>query len=449
MFCASKIEPQISAKLIYAPDESTIWSEEFERELDMEDLLAVVNKVTDTIADGLHAIISPEVKRRIAVVPTGQIEAYDLYNRAQNYQYAYDFGLDDRDLDNAESLYREALKLDSTFALAYAGLGFVNLSRTGFIGQRSIHESQYIDSARHFALRALRFDNDNADAYYLRGYYYAHIGELNKAIADQTKAVSLDPHLVEAYLALGELNRNDPQEAIINIKKGLSLEKDGSLTPSLLAALGNIYFDIGAVDRAEEYFRESVLLQPDYFYGFDRLWALSIARGQFEEALEISDALCVLDDRQCLYSAEMGHFFAGNFDSALVYHDRNDEFMRRRGRRVGPTLNGIFIQMEFGNEDKARELLRKYVVFMEGRQGKNKHLNLAQAYASIGDVRKALIHLKQHEFRNWGRKSYAFHNPAFKSLRDNEEFNDLFAKIEEEIAEIRGRILTLEAAGKL
>jgi TolB-like protein len=71
---------RVSTELIDARRDKTIWADSFDR--DLTDIFAIQGEVAQTIAAKLAATLSPEEKRNIERKPTENLEAYDLYLRA-------------------------------------------------------------------------------------------------------------------------------------------------------------------------------------------------------------------------------------------------------------------------------------------------------------------------------------------------------------------------------
>ena len=90
-------------------------------------------------------------------------------------------------MSNAEGLYRDAISLDSTFALAFVGLGEISQERIGIMN-RSIFGAAYSDSVLYFASKAIANDQNLAEAYSLRGEYYGAQRRIEEAIQDQERA---------------------------------------------------------------------------------------------------------------------------------------------------------------------------------------------------------------------------------------------------------------------
>ena len=62
--------------------------------------------------------LSPQEEKTIARKPTENLEAYDYYLRGRSYARRFD-------LDFALQMFEQAIKLDSNFALAHAGIATI------------------------------------------------------------------------------------------------------------------------------------------------------------------------------------------------------------------------------------------------------------------------------------------------------------------------------------
>src|SRR6266481_5788513 len=71
---------RVSTELVDARNDNTIWADSYDR--DLTDIFAIQSEVAQTIVRKLNATLSPEEKRSIEARPTDNLEAYDLYLRA-------------------------------------------------------------------------------------------------------------------------------------------------------------------------------------------------------------------------------------------------------------------------------------------------------------------------------------------------------------------------------
>jgi serine/threonine protein kinase/Tfp pilus assembly protein PilF len=116
---------RVSTELIDARNDHTIWADSYDR--DLTDIFAIQSEIAQTIASKLTATLSPEEKKRIEAKPTENLEAYDLYLRAEeliaNFRVSTALGSGiEKPLRSAIGFLEEAVRLDPKFTLAYCAL---------------------------------------------------------------------------------------------------------------------------------------------------------------------------------------------------------------------------------------------------------------------------------------------------------------------------------------
>jgi TolB-like protein/Tfp pilus assembly protein PilF len=153
---------RITTKLIDASIDTHLWTEIYERPFG--DIFDIQSDIAKKIASSLGGELSLGKNGMPSRKPTNNLEAYTLYLKGRFFWHQRT----EEDLKMSVMYFNEALKLDSTFALAFAGL---------------------------------------ADAYFIMGYwgwYPRNEGyELSKSLA--YKALSIDDQIAEAHATLGAL----------------------------------------------------------------------------------------------------------------------------------------------------------------------------------------------------------------------------------------------------
>ena len=120
---------RISAQLVDTQTDFPLWSERFDRE--MKDVFEVQDEMARRIAEALRVTLSPEELEALAIKPTENLQAYDLYLRGKRYARRQTR----QDLEFALQMFENAVAIDSSFALAYAAsanacaMFFCNYSR--------------------------------------------------------------------------------------------------------------------------------------------------------------------------------------------------------------------------------------------------------------------------------------------------------------------------------
>ncbi|MFZ0966903.1 MAG: hypothetical protein WAN13_01410, partial [Candidatus Acidiferrales bacterium] len=105
---------RINAQLVDTRTDFPVWSERFDRE--MKDVFEVQDEIARKIAEALRVTLSPQELEALAVKPTENLQAYDLYLRGKRYARRQTR----QDLEFALQMFENAVSMDSSFALAYA-----------------------------------------------------------------------------------------------------------------------------------------------------------------------------------------------------------------------------------------------------------------------------------------------------------------------------------------
>ena len=109
-------EVLLNIKLIDAKTDTPVWSEQYQEEI--SDLFALQRDVAQKIARAIEVVISPASLEQLDRIPTSNMEAYDLYLQAMEFQNTRST----EGYSKAVPLFEKALLLDDEFALAYANL---------------------------------------------------------------------------------------------------------------------------------------------------------------------------------------------------------------------------------------------------------------------------------------------------------------------------------------
>jgi TolB-like protein/tetratricopeptide (TPR) repeat protein len=142
---------RIIVQLINGKTDQNIWTETYNSEF--KDVFVTQSKIAQQIAAALKVKIDPETKSRIEYIPTENTSAYNLYLQARESA-----------LNNGwKELLEKVIQLDSSFAPAYADLGFYWLSRGIFNGD--LNAKQVLDSALPLLRTSIQLDSNLASAH--------------------------------------------------------------------------------------------------------------------------------------------------------------------------------------------------------------------------------------------------------------------------------------------
>jgi len=105
---------RINTQLVDTQTDFPLWSERYDRE--MKDVFEVQDEIARKIAEALRVTLSPQELEALAVKPTENLQAYDLYLRGKRYARRQTR----QDLEFALQMFENAVAMDPSFALAYA-----------------------------------------------------------------------------------------------------------------------------------------------------------------------------------------------------------------------------------------------------------------------------------------------------------------------------------------
>jgi serine/threonine protein kinase/tetratricopeptide (TPR) repeat protein len=193
---------RVNLQLIDAPEDAHLWARTFDVEMAVENLISVQEEVARQVVAAVQAEVRPAELAAIATAPTLEREAYELYLRGRlNYSRSYDSA----DYVMAEELFRRAIEIDSTFALAWSFLAST-AARSYFLHHARTEEKARLAWAA--ARRALELEPDLPQAHFAMGEYYYHVPiDLGRALHEYLTAHRDAPNDDEITAAIGFVKR--------------------------------------------------------------------------------------------------------------------------------------------------------------------------------------------------------------------------------------------------
>jgi TolB-like protein len=154
---------KIRATLIEPKDDNRLWQDEYDRPY--KELINIQADISLQIADKLDAFLSNSELQDIQKIPTTNQEAYELMQKALYFTRAggaYSSQISD--------LALKAIKLDPSYADAYALTGIMTLQNGTFAGSKGMSSSAW--DALPFFDKALELDPNNSLAHFGMGNIY-------------------------------------------------------------------------------------------------------------------------------------------------------------------------------------------------------------------------------------------------------------------------------------
>ena len=187
---------RINAKLIDAGTEHHIWADRFDREL--RDIFALQDDVTRKIVGALKIKLTNVEVERLQNASQANPEAYDVFLRGLKQ-----FRLFTREANSsAAALFAQAIKLDPTFARAYANAAMTNAQTIAF--GWSENRELILNRAVSFGEKALALDPNLPQTHFALSTVYIRLKQPDKAIAAARRAIELDPSFADGYIMLAQ-----------------------------------------------------------------------------------------------------------------------------------------------------------------------------------------------------------------------------------------------------
>ena len=268
---------RITSQLIKIEDGYHLWSEKYDREL--EDIFAIQDEVSLAIVESLKVKLLKTEKSAVVKRHTEDLDAYNLYLKGcyQRNRLTID------SFKEADRYYREALKIDSHYSLAFTGLSDLYV-RKSFWGNVEPHKTY--PKAREAAEKALEIDNCLSEAHDRLGSYYTWY-EWNWIAAEREfkHAIELKPNLAEIHMNYSWLlqvnKRHD--EAIAEMNRAMELDP---LSPFILGFAGSAYYHSHRYKEVLEILQEAILMDPHFFMFHFVLGITYMEMQMLEEAIE-------------------------------------------------------------------------------------------------------------------------------------------------------------------
>lgn len=192
-----KEDVSIRVQVIRAKYEDHVWADEFNGKWD--DIFSIQDEIAFQVARELKTVLSNKEVEQINEQPTVNSEAYNLYLKGRFFWSRRT----EVDLKKSIEYFEQAIELDSTYALAYAGLAdsYFIMSWWGWYPK-----AEGYTKGKEIAQKALSIDNNIAEAHAVLGgistwYDWNWVDAENEL----KQAISINPNFAMAYQYYSEL----------------------------------------------------------------------------------------------------------------------------------------------------------------------------------------------------------------------------------------------------
>jgi eukaryotic-like serine/threonine-protein kinase len=368
----------IGTELVDATDGSRLWGKSYQRPF--QDIFAIQEEIVREISDNLRLTLTVWEKKRLAKRPSENRKAYQLYLKGRFFWNKRT----EESIRKGIEYFRQAVELDPTYALAYAGLAesYMPLGYWGYI-----RPGDAFPKVKAWALKALELDDQLAEAHTPLGVALVFERDLESGEKALRRAIELNPNYPRAHQVYAEVLSwlGEFDAAANEIRQALVLDPLSAILHVVDALIS--YF----ARRYEEVIpkcRKSLEIEPTFPLAHYMLGLVSEELGRFESAVEHLQESLEQEPHNLMIQAELGRAYA-----------------------------------LWGKEAEARNILQAL-----GRINEERYVSaysFAIIYAGLHDRDQALTWLERaNEERSTGM-SWLNVAPAFDALRSDPQFKIL------------------------
>ena len=387
-------EMKIWLQLINARTDENIWSGDFIRE--KRQIFELQTEIAKTLAAELKTTLTPEEIEDIESEPTNNTEAYHAYMKGRFYtnQPHDDF----KHWNQALNSFKEAVDLDSTFALAYAELA---KTYAVFYNLRYDFSDSCLENASIAAKKALEYGNDLPEVHLQIGYYYflAFRDKKNRDLHWDIAAKGM-PDNVDMLRAKYESMKTEGRWKELQEILETGVEKNPNVS-DLFSDLGMVDWFLREYKNADEAFDMALSLNPQgEFPWVGKTYNMWSWKGITKETQQYYKNA---KDQQWYHYMEFWNAAGtGNYQEALqLVNDTINGWIAYNPVYVIPhSLFRAYIYQHLGNITAAEENFRITMQIMEQKaeaapDDSRYHSTLGIACAALGKEQEARIEMEK------------------------------------------------------
>ncbi len=371
---------QVTAQLIEGQTDVHLWAKTYDR--NFQDVLVMQSELAQAIVGEIKPHLTPQEREHLAHARPINPDAYNAfllgaYHANKRNPEALDKGIE---------YFQEAIRIDPSYARAYAGLAEAYIERDIW-GGLGIGKSA--DQVRAATLRALELDAELGEAHALLAHiHFQYDWDWQGTEVEYKRAIDLNPNLAGSYVGyayfLQAMGRDE--EALASARRAVELDP---LSPADITDEGRILYRARQYENAIALYKRALELDPSYLPALSRIAEAYEQLGKFDEAL------------------------------ASVQKLLQDTTDRRVGQRP---LARIYARM--GRRREAMEIVR--TIEKDGAFGGDEFA-LASIYSALGDRDHAIAALERG-VQQRSLLAFVFTDPQLDPLRSDPRFQRLLRR---------------------
>ncbi|GIL40577.1 adenylate cyclase [Rhodospirillales bacterium TMPK1] len=295
-----------------------VWAERFDQKLD--DAFLVLDEIGNRIVASIASEVETNERNLAILKPPNSLTAWEAHHRGLWHMYRFNKA----DNQRAQHFFEMAVRLDPTFARAYAGLSFTHF-QSAFQGWAD--RKAEIDLAYDTAGRSMLIDDRDPAAHWAVGRALWLRGQYDDSVDKLKQAIDLSPNFALGHYALAfvQSQAGDPTAAILSSDHSRHLSPFDPLIFAMLGARALALVRLGQFEEAADWAAKAAA-RPNAHAQIHAIAACSLAlAGRTDEARL---QLATIHKTQPRYSSD-------DFFTALKFDADGERLFREGARRVG------------------------------------------------------------------------------------------------------------------
>ena len=271
---------RITAQLVDASNGANLWADRFDGVL--ENVFELQDDVASSVAGMIEPTLYAAETRRVALRPTSDPSAYDLFLRAR-----YEFVWTKEKVFDALNLLTQALHRDPHFApaLALAAVCHWSIWTNGWESNLDLNRHEGLKLAK----RALAVSGDDPYVLAHTAHVLGHLGEdISAALSLIDRALELNPNFARGWIRSGWLRicAGDPELALKHFEMFARLSPRESKAGALLG-IGASHFYAQRLEEARSMLVSSLQEIPTWAPTYRYLASCYAHMGRLADAREV------------------------------------------------------------------------------------------------------------------------------------------------------------------
>lgn len=373
----------VQTELVNTDDGAQLWGEQYSQQIC--DIQNVQKEIAQSISTALKIKLVGEEKQKLQKRYTENTQAYRLYLQGRYHWNTRS----EEGLLTALKLFEQAIELDPSFALAYAGVADSYSLLAGFF---LMPPGEGYPKAIEYATKAIKIDPNLAEAYTsLATVRERYQWDWQSAAKDYRKALRLNPGYVTAHqwygvylILMGRFRQGDN-----HIEKALELDP---LSVVVNWTRGYLYYYMRQHEKAVAQYKRTLGLDPQFHRARFDLGLALIALGRRAEALETFE-----------------------------------EWQKQRPDTLQMLpLDGYYYAVS-GDREKALEIIKRVEPIQKGHY--ISRFSIAQIYLALGDTESAFRLIEQSAENHEDALVSVKVNPRLDPMRSDPRFEAIVRRV--------------------